>query len=203
MVDQTRVVYDSSNSNIVTSIEKSEEKSVVLTFDDGPSKLLPRFLDVLKEHNVPAVFFWQTRLLYPKRPWKRVLEEGHLLGTHTTKHVNLTKLSEEQQYKELKNSREQIEAITGAPVKLFRPPFGQFNDDTIQAANRLGLTTVMWRVAPIDWELAGNPQKIVKNTVDHLEDGAIILLHEIQSTLDILPELIKAIREKGYEFKLL
>lgn len=196
-------MYDSSNPEIVTSVAKSKEKSVILTFDDGPSKLLPQFLDVLKEQKVPAVFFWQTRLLYPARPWKRVLEEGHQLGTHTTKHVNLTKLSPEQQYKDLKNSVDKMESITGAPVQFFRPPFGQFNNATIQAAKRLGLTTVMWRVAPIDWELTENPRQIVKSTVDHLEDGAIILLHEIQPTLDILPDLIEAIRAEGYSFRLL
>ncbi|RNF39862.1 polysaccharide deacetylase family protein [Planococcus salinus] len=196
-------MYDSTNPDIVTSIGPSEEKSVVLTFDDGPSKLLPRFLDVLQQHGVPAVFFWETRLLHPDRPWKRVLEEGHQLGTHATKHVNLTKLTHEQQYNELKNSQQRIETITGATVKLFRPPFGQFNDDTLQAAKRLGMTTVMWKVAPIDWELKESPEQIVANTVSHLEDGAIILLHEIRPTLGILPQLIEAIREKGYTFKLL
>jgi peptidoglycan/xylan/chitin deacetylase (PgdA/CDA1 family) len=196
-------VYDSNDSTVVTTIPNSDEKSVVLTFDDGPSKHLPQILDILKQEEVPAVFFWQTRLLYPRRPWKRVLEEGHLIGTHTTKHLNLVKLSYEEQYQEIKNSMSKIKEITGNEVTYFRPPFGQFNDDTINAAKQLNVTTVMWRVASIDWELKEDPQQIITNVVENLEDGAIILLHELKQTLDVLPQLIKAIKEKGYTFKLL
>ncbi|MFZ3578472.1 polysaccharide deacetylase family protein [Virgibacillus sp. DJP39] len=203
MVDQTRVVYGSSNPTIITSIPSSSEKSVVLTFDDGPSRILPEILDVLKKENIPAVFFWQTRLLHDKRPWKRVLEEGHLIGTHTTKHVNLTKLPYHKQYKDIKSSIEKIQEITGTEVKYFRPPFGQFNNDTIKAAKELHVTPVMWRIASIDWELKNNPQQIITNVLENLVGGSIILLHELQQTLEMLPELIKAIQEKGYHFKLL
>ncbi|MDN7245294.1 polysaccharide deacetylase family protein [Planococcus shenhongbingii] len=193
-------MYGSSNPDIVTVNPKAGEKSVVLTFDDGPSRALPQILDVLKLENVPAAFFWQTRLLYSARPWKRVLEEGHQIGSHTTKHLNLVNLSFEEQYQDIKNSIAKIEQVTGSDVKYFRPPFGQFNEDTLQAAKALDVKTVMWRVASMDWELKKSPQQIVCTVRDNLEDGAVILLHELQHTADILPDLIKAIREKGYSF---
>ncbi len=187
----------------MTSICSNHPKSVVLTFDDGPSSVLNEILDILKQENAPAVFFWQTRLLYEKRPWKRVLDEGHIIGTHTINHPNLQMLTYEQQYKQLSNSVSKIERITGQKVTFFRPPFGQYNKETIQAAEALNLTTVMWRVASIDWELKCDPQQIIDNVIDNLEDGAIILLHELRQTVDILPEMIKKIREKGYQFTLL
>lgn len=196
-------MYDSNDSNVVTTSKKVNEKSVVLTFDDGPSKVLPQLLDVLKSENVPAVFFWQTRQLYTKRPWRRVLDDGHLIGTHTTKHRNLVQLSYEEQYLEIKNSKEKIEKITGIDVQYFRPPFGQYNEDTIKAAKEFNVTPIMWRVASLDWELKEDPEQIITNVVENLEDGAIILLHELQQTLDVLPELIRAIRAKGYRFSLL
>lgn len=196
-------MYDSTNQNVVTISQDPNEKAVILTFDDGPGKFLPQILDVLKQEQVPAVFFWQTRLLYPKRPWKRVLSEGHLIGTHTTKHLNLVNLTYDEQYHEVKNSVTSIEKVTGTRVKYFRPPFGRFNKDTIKAAKQLNLTLVLWRVASMDWELKDNPEQILANVVDNLEDGTVILLHELKQTLDILPRLIHAIREKGYNFKLL
>ena len=192
-------MYGSSNPDVLTSVPG--EKSVILTFDDGPSRVLLQILDVLKQENVPAVFFWQTRLLHPARPWKRVLEEGHQIGTHTTKHKNLVNLSFEEQYKDIKNSINQIGQVTGEKVRYFRPPFGQFNDDTLQAAKELNVKPVMWRVASMDWELQNNPQQVVCTVKDNLEDGAIILLHELKHTADILPDLIRAIREQGYGFK--
>ncbi|MFC7064165.1 polysaccharide deacetylase family protein [Halobacillus seohaensis] len=193
-------MYDSNDASIITSIQDETQKSVVLTFDDGPSKVLPEILDVLNLDNVPAVFFWQSRLLYSKRPWKRVLAEGHIIASHTTKHPNLTKLSYHEQYKEIEKSLNKIESIIDSKVNYFRPPFGQYNADTIKAVKQLNLTPIMWRIASLDWELKDDRQQIITNITDHLEDGAIILLHELKQTLDVLPDLIAAIREKGYNF---
>ncbi|ASN07323.1 polysaccharide deacetylase [Virgibacillus necropolis] len=183
---------------MATKAQKKSQKSIVLTFDDGPSRVLPAILDVLKEENVPATFFWQSRLLYPERPWERVLDEGHLIGTHSTKHLNLVKQPYEKQYQDIRNSVSKIEAITGNKVTYFRPPFGQYNNDTIKAVKKLNLTPILWRVASMDWELKEHPEQIISNVVDNLEDGAIILLHELTQTVGILPALLKAIKEKGY-----
>ncbi|MBX9973808.1 polysaccharide deacetylase family protein [Cytobacillus firmus] len=179
------------------------KKTVVLTFDDGPGRVLPEILDILKKENVPAVFFWQSRLLYPQRPWKRVMEEGHQIGTHSSKHSNYVKLTPNEQIQDLLNSKTKIESIIGQGVKLFRPPFGQYNEYTIAAAKQLGLTTIMWRISSMDWELKEQPEQIIANVVENLEDGAIILLHELAQTVEALPGLIAEIRKKGYEFSLL
>ncbi|WP_404332838.1 polysaccharide deacetylase family protein [Mesobacillus maritimus] len=196
-------MYDSKDSNVLTSIKSSPQKSVVLTFDDGPSSVLLPILDVLKNENIPATFFWQSRLMYESRPWKRVLEEGHQIGTHSTKHLNMTKLSFEEQYKDLEQSVAKIEGITGTKVVFFRPPFGQYNDHTISAAHALGLIPVLWRIASMDWELEDNPEQIISHVINHLEDGAIILLHELHQTLEVLPILIKEIKHLGYQFSTL
>ncbi len=179
------------------------KKTVTLTFDDGPARVLPELLDILKEEKVPAVFFWQSRLLYPGRPWKRVLEEGHQLGTHSSKHSNYAKLTPNEQIQDLRKSKLKIESITGHDVKLFRPPFGQYNEHTIAAAKGLGLSTILWRISSMDWELKEEPELIITNVLENLEDGAIILLHELSQTVEALPELIAEIRGKGYEFSLL
>lgn len=196
-------MYDSTHPQIVTVNGVNSKKSVVLSFDDGPSKVLPQILDILKQEDVPALFFWQSRLLYPTRPWQRVLDEGHILGTHSMKHRNLVQLSYEEQYLDIKNSVTHIENITGTPVVYFRPPYGRYNSNTLKAAKALGLTTVMWRIASMDWELKDDPHQIIRYVTENLEDGAIILLHELEQTVAILPQLIQAIKEQGYSFSLL
>lgn len=181
----------------------ASKKTVVLTFDDGPGRVLPEILDILKKENVPAVFFWQSRLIYPQRPWKRVIEEGHQIGTHSSKHSNYVNLSPHEQVQDLSSSKTKIESIIGQEVKLFRPPFGQYNEHTIAAAKQLGLSTIMWRISAMDWELKEQPEQIIANVIENLEEGAIILLHELTQTVEALPALIAEIRNKGYEFSLL
>ncbi|MCA0991474.1 polysaccharide deacetylase family protein [Pseudalkalibacillus hwajinpoensis] len=201
-MDHTRVVYDSPNHDVITH-KNSAEKKVILTFDDGPGRVLPELLDILKTEKVPAMFFWQSRLLYQARAWKRVLDEGHVIGTHSCKHLNLSKLSYAEQYEDLERSKRKIEDITGTPVTYFRPPFGRYDLATTKAARDLGLKTVMWRISSMDWELACHPEEILSNVIPNLEDGAIILLHELKQTVQILPELIERIRSDGYGFTIL
>jgi peptidoglycan/xylan/chitin deacetylase (PgdA/CDA1 family) len=195
-------VYDSPNHDVMTH-KNSAKKKVILTFDDGPGRVLPELLDILKTEKVPAMFFWQSRLLYRDRPWKRVLDEGHVIGTHSCKHLNFSNLSYAEQFEDLERSKRKIEAITGTPVTYFRPPFGRYDLATTKAARDLGLKTVMWRISSMDWEFACHPEEILSNVVPNLEDGAIILLHELKQTVQILPELIERIRSEGYGFTVL
>ena len=196
-------MYNSSNEKVITNVKQQGKKGIILTFDDGPSKYLDQFLDVLAEEGVPAVFFWQTRLLHHKRPWERVLKDGHMIGAHSHRHPNLAKLDVHQQMKEIKRSKQKIENITGQRVNYFRPPFGQFNQDTLEVVAKLQLEMVMWDISSFDWNLKHDPNKIVDNVMNHVQDGSILLLHELEQTVQILPTLIKRLKEKGYHFSTL
>jgi peptidoglycan/xylan/chitin deacetylase (PgdA/CDA1 family) len=206
VVEHSEVVYDRKDNQVITrshELSHVRQKSVILTFDDGPGRHLPQILDVLKKENVPALFFWQTRLLHPNRPWKRVIDEGHMIGSHSCKHPDLRRMDYNEQYNELFYSKQKLEKITEQPVRYFRPPFGQYDTRTLKAAKALDLIPVMWSTASCDWELKERPEQIIVNVVSHLEEGAIILLHELSQTLLVLPELIRQIRNKGYSFSIL
>ncbi|WP_246050145.1 polysaccharide deacetylase family protein [Aquibacillus sediminis] len=188
---------------VITHKETNHKKTVVLTFDDGPSEFLPKILDILKSENVPALFFWQSQLVETHKPWQRVLTEGHVIGSHTIDHPNLSELSFDEQYDQIKDSSNKIERITQQKVTFFRPPYGQYNSNTLKIANQLGLSTIMWQIPSYDWELTHNPEQIIENVVNQLENGAIILLHELPQTVQILLALIQAIKQRGYRFVLL
>ncbi|MBU8906669.1 polysaccharide deacetylase family protein [Desertibacillus haloalkaliphilus] len=198
-------MYDLQDSRWLKNINqvRPSEHEVVLTFDDGPSRYLDEILDLLQAKVVPALFFWQSRLLHDQRPWQRVLTEGHKIGSHAHNHKNLVKLDRQQQYEQVKSSVKQIEAITGEPVRYFRPPFGRYNEDTMAAISQLGLTPVMWDISSYDWELKADPSQIICNVANHVRGGSIILLHELAQTVTVLPEIIDKVRDQGFEFTMI
>ncbi|WP_091270624.1 polysaccharide deacetylase family protein [Alteribacillus persepolensis] len=198
-------MYDLRDKRWLQNIRKKNNShhTVVLTFDDGPSRHLEKLLDVLYEKQVRAVFFWNTRLLHKHRPWKRVLEEGHIIGSHAHRHKNLAALTKKEQYKQIKTSVKLIEEVTGTPVSFFRPPFGQYNEKTMEVLRELNIKPVMWEVTSYDWEYKSVPKQIIPNVTNHIQDGSIILLHELEQTAAILPSLIDEIRHQGYSFDVL
>lgn len=113
----------------------------------------------------------------------------------------MTKLSLEQQKRELSIGSNQLHHTIGRKPTWYRPPFGLYNDDTMQAAEELGMQVMLWRVASWDWMHAKNPDQIIQNVLDFAEPGDVILLHELPQTARILPELIQELRHKGFLLK--
>jgi peptidoglycan/xylan/chitin deacetylase (PgdA/CDA1 family) len=201
-------VYDWKDKNLFTHVNQmngykmtaQDHRQVVLTFDDGPSRHLPSILRILEEEDVPATFFWQSRLLHKGRPWKTVIDAGHIIGSHTCSHPKLVDLSYDHQYHQLLYSKLKIESITGQSVRYFRPPFGQFNQTTLTIAEELKLTPVFWHVSSMDWLLKGNSSQISNNVLHHCEHGSIILFHELENTCIMLKSIIQQLKKKGFSF---
>ncbi|MET3729797.1 peptidoglycan/xylan/chitin deacetylase (PgdA/CDA1 family) [Fictibacillus halophilus] len=125
-----------------------------------------------------------------------------MIGGHSLRHRVLTRLSYSDQLHDITTNLKQIETLTGQKVKYFRPPYGQFNEDTLQVLKELGVVPFLWEVAGLDWEPKQNPLHIVHNILNHAEDGSVILLHELKQTVEILDELISELKLEGYEFLL-
>ncbi len=180
--------------------EASTERPVVaLTFDDGPSEYTERFLDVLREKEVPATFF-EIGQEMPGREatMRRILAEGDEIGDHTMNHV------EYPGYAQIAGAAERIQQYTGFRPCLFRPPGGAVNSSVIATAGSLGMKTVIWDVDPRDWSLPGTSE-IYSNIVNNAKPGAIILMHDgggpRDETLAALPQIIDTLRARGYGFE--
>ncbi|MCA0999213.1 polysaccharide deacetylase [Bacillus thuringiensis] len=183
-------------------------KVVYLTFDDGPSELTGKFLDVLKEQNVASTFFMQGSNLQNtsfQENVKRAVKEGHYIGAHSMTH-NSDKLYKKGQFvPEMKETLALIHNITGTTPKLVRPPYGsapglkgqEIRNQIVEA----GIKVWDWTIDSNDWKLKGNPQQIIENVKrTTTEDVEVVLMHEKPQTLQALPEIIKFYKEKGYEF---
>ncbi|MCI4058042.1 polysaccharide deacetylase [Bacillus cereus] len=181
---------------------------VYLTFDDGPSELTGKFLDVLKEQHVSSTFFMQGSNLQNtgfQENVKRAVKEGHYIGAHSMTH-NSDKLYKKGQFvTEMKETLALIHNITGTTPKLVRPPYGSApglkRQDIRNKIVEAGIKVWDWTIDSNDWKLKGNPQQIIENVKrTTTEDVEVVLMHEKLQTLQALPEIIKFYKEKGYEF---
>lgn len=179
--------------------EKTEKKRIALTFDDGPHPIYtPQMLELLKEEQVPATFFLlgENVELYGDVV-KEIAKEGHLIGNHTYHHVQITSLSLEEACKEIQETSDLIEELTGTGTEYVRPPFGTWNEELEE---RLNLIPVMWSIDTKDWTTQ-NVDWIVRETVKHAEDHDIILMHDsYQSTVDAVKRVIEQLEAEGFEF---
>jgi peptidoglycan-N-acetylglucosamine deacetylase len=177
----------------------TDRKVVALTFDDGPSEYTERFLDVLREKDVPATFF-EVGQEMPGREatMRRILAEGDELGDHTMNHV------EYPGYGQIAGAAERIQQYTGFKPCLFRPPGGAVNSSVIATAGSLGMKTITWDVDPRDWSLPGTAE-IYSNIVGNTGPGSIVLMHDgggpRDETLAALPQIIDTLRARGYSFE--
>ena len=179
--------------------EKTEKKRIALTFDDGPHPIYtPQMLELLKEEQVPATFFLlgENVELYGDVV-KEIAKEGHLIGNHTYHHVQITSLSLEEACKEIQETSDLIEELTGTGTEYVRPPFGTWTEELEE---RLNLIPVMWSIDTKDWTTQ-NVDWIVRETVKHAEDHDIILMHDsYQSTVDAVKRVIEQLEAEGFEF---
>jgi peptidoglycan/xylan/chitin deacetylase (PgdA/CDA1 family) len=183
---------------------KVGDRSIFLTIDDGPSEWTAKMLEVLRAEEVKATWFW---IVNPRNAYltlgPTLIKDGHVVGTHTATHPDLTKLPPAQQRVEICDSASLLRERIGAPVRYFRPPSGRTNESVKQTALSCGLIPVLWSVDSRDWELAKDPDQIIKNVLARVKPGAIILIHERPQTLQILPQLICELRAQGYTFRAL
>jgi peptidoglycan/xylan/chitin deacetylase (PgdA/CDA1 family) len=138
-------------------------------------------------------------LIGDQEPFEYLIKTGHQIGSHAHSHQMLPELSYEEQYVEIKCSKDLLEAKNGRAIHWFRPPYGLYNEDTISIVSQLKMKMILWKVSSWDWKHQKDEGKIIENVINYISPGDIILLHELPQTVKILPELIQRIREKGYK----
>jgi len=151
-------------------------RSVVLTFDDGLANLARNVVPPLIEQAVPATFFVVTHRLGRSASWametgceesgQRVLTRRALcrlpypqfdIGSHTVTHVDLATVDMERASQELTESREQLEALLGRPVRSVSFPYGSYDDRVVQLAKNAGYV----RIVTCEPRTATSPDSVI------------------------------------------
>lgn len=179
----------------------TKEKKLAISFDAawGADYTL-RLLEILDEYNVKATFFltgiWVKK--YPELV-KKIAASGHELGNHTTTHPHCAALSTEEIKKELLENEEMIYQLTERRTRLFRPPFGEYNDNVIKTAKSLSYQVIQWSVDSLDWQEVGT-EAVVDRILNNVHPGAIVLFHnDAKYTPEALPVILKNLQEQGYK----
>jgi peptidoglycan/xylan/chitin deacetylase (PgdA/CDA1 family) len=190
-------------------IEKSSPE-VALSFDDGPSPSTVKVLDILQQYHIRATFFLVGKNVerYPDIVL-RILNGGHLIGSHTYSHNPWSSMKTPKQISsELDMSSSAICSITGNAPHFFRPPFGWESPWMSKEYRSKGYTIVKWTIDPKDWQHP-SPEIIVNRILTNLKSDAIILLHDghqtkaspnVQETIRALPVIIEKLEERGFRF---
>jgi peptidoglycan/xylan/chitin deacetylase (PgdA/CDA1 family) len=185
-------------------IAGSQHREVALTFDDGPGPYTPQILSELKAARVPATFFEVgVEEQYFHGSTAQIVTMGDPIGDHTESHPPMSKLSKRDQRAQLLGQTAAI-GNWGAPFpRLFRPPYGMWNDTTLGLLHHYRMLMVLWTIDTGDYRQPG-VKAIVDAAVDRARPGAIILLHDAggnrSQTVAALPKIINALRSRGYKF---
>ncbi|MBN1603033.1 MAG: polysaccharide deacetylase family protein [Chitinispirillaceae bacterium] len=156
-------------------------RMVAFTFDDGPHPVhTPRLLEILDASSAKATFFMTgTNAAAHRELVRDVAARGHEIGCHSFDHCRTRTLLAlpERQLREIRETNEIVEAITGKPVTLYRPPYGLVSPLLLPVCLKLSLKIVLWNINSYDFRR--EPCSIiVARVLKRLADGAILLFHD-------------------------
>ena len=182
---------------------ETNEKKVALSFDAAwGNEDTKEILAILKKHRIRVTFFMTGGWVesYPDDV-KAICKAGHDLGNHSENHKNMSQLSDEEKTQEIIYVHNKVKELTGVEMELFRPPYGDYDNQVVLNAKKNGYYTIQWDVDSLDWKDYG-VDSIIDTVVNHknLGNGSIILCHNgAKYTADALEKVITGLQEKGYE----
>lgn len=204
--EKIKVSQSTTSESTIQSTETSEttqeavnEKSIALTFDDGPKReTTSKLLDILSQKGIKASFFILGQNIDGNEDLlTRMKDEGHIIGSHSMYHHNLSQMNEKTLTQDFGEMDQKANKIFKEPFKYIRPPYGAANPLVAKIANR---PLIEWSVDSKDWSTK-NTQMIVNQVTQTTQSGSIILMHDIYpETINAVPTIIDNLIQQGYNF---
>ncbi len=176
------------------------EKTLYLTFDDGPNpEVTPLVLALLEKYGAKATFFCVgDNVRKHSETYRQLLEAGHLAGNHSFNHLNGWKTAHSKYYENVLEAGKLIDS------EWFRPPYGRITPTQIQSLKK-EFRIVMWTILSYDFDHETSVEQCTRNVLDNLCDGAIIVFHDSKKAQkNMLPSLEATLLEgmkNGFTFE--
>ncbi len=171
---------------------------VALTFDDGPGQYTNSILDALEANQAHATFFVVGQNINEETGavMRRAVDLGCEIGSHTQDHADLVKADADTFQQQIQQADENIFNAIGRYPYFLRPPYGDFNDDV---RRHVGKPLAFWSVDTKDWKTR-NTACTVSAALDNIEDGDVVLMHDIYSeTAAAAAQIVPSLVQQGYQ----
>jgi peptidoglycan-N-acetylglucosamine deacetylase len=181
----------------------TNEKVIALSFDDGPSDITLKMLQVLREKNVKATFFCIGNQIKGKEDiLKKTLEDGHIIGNHSYSHGFLFDLKNTAgMVNDLELANTEFKRVIDKVPVFFRPPYGVTTPALARAVTKLKYQVIGWNIRSLDTKLK-DPSLVLKRIKQRLVPGSIILLHDtMEGTEQVLRDLLMYLKEQNYQVR--
>jgi len=198
-----QVVFGAEKKMPIYSVQ-TDDKVVAITFDaawgaDDTDVLI----EILDEYDARATFFicgyWFEK---HADAVKKFHDAGHDIANHGDTHAHVASLSLEKNKAEILGAHKKARTLLGIDMDLYRPPYGEYNNDVITAAEQVGYFTIQWDVDSLDWKKLG-ADHMTSTVLNHknLQKGSILLFHnDIPETPIALRRILADLKNQGYRF---
>lgn len=182
--------------SLIYSIDNNQ-KSVYLTFDDGPNpEVTPLVLDILASNDAKATFFCLGENVNDNPVlFERIKREGHSVGNHSYNHLDGWNTKNEPYYKDIEQSNKLIKS------NLFRPPYGRITPPQIKYLKKK-YKIVMWDILSSDFDTNNTSEQCINNVLSNVKPGSIIVFHDNtkakETLLKSLPNILERLKSQDY-----
>lgn len=196
-------------SDLLISSGPTDLPRVALTFDlcqkpGKPSGFDTSLVRTLEEMQVPATFFagglWMRS--HPEETRRLASTPQFELASHSWSHPDLRRLDEGTIAKEVKSTEEELRRLTGRTTRLFRLPFGYYDEKVLHTLKKLGQRVIQWNLVTGDPDPKVSAADILEQIRTGVKNGSIIIMHANgrgRHTAEALPQIIGELRRRGFE----
>lgn len=186
----------------------SKTKKVALTFDDGPTDVSIKIMEILQTHKAKATFFWVgERIQKNEEAILMAQQNEHLIANHSWNHANGFSFSNQYLWEsQVENTFQEFSDHGIDEATFYRPPFGAITQEQIDFLVTKNIKTVLWSITTMDWDSTQNSEgQMFQKFKEELHPGAIVLMHDfdfgnLNSKLNDLEKILNYGISQGYKF---
>ncbi len=195
-------------STYVWDFYDKKEKTLYLTFDDGPIPDITEFvLEQLQKFEAKATFFCIGENI-KKHPhiFNKILSDNHAVGNHTMNHLKAWKSDPEVYFRNVKDCQEMIQKYSEIKhtTQLFRPPYGQISYSKFKTLEKQGYKIILWDILSKDWDKTVHEEQCFQNVTQNTSSGSIIVFHDSikaeKNLRSVLPRVLDYFTKRGFVF---